>query len=305
VERYRAKVLKLTPIGVKIRRRRDGAEDGYVLVAVIFMMALLVLSLSVAVPRVRQDIHRDRELETLHRGKQYIRAVRVYYRKFHRYPPSIDALEKTNDIRFLRKRYIDPITGKDDWHPIQFGQNQVPIAMGFFGSAISFSSVAGTGPSGTTASGTNGSGLGSVSGFSGDGGDGFGSTMGNSTFGRSGNSTMGNSNFGTSGNYSNGNDGSSNSGTNGQTFGGAGIIGVSIPLDKQSLLRYKKQDHFNLWEFTFDPAMDLRASQLGSTAGTPSSSANGNSSGPPTGSGTAGNNSNGTNSNPSGTNGSQ
>src|SRR5215469_9718315 len=59
VERCRTTVLKLSPIEVRMCRRHDEAEDGYVLVAVIFMMALLVLSLSVAMPRVKQDIQRD------------------------------------------------------------------------------------------------------------------------------------------------------------------------------------------------------------------------------------------------------
>ena len=106
------------------------------LVAVIFMLALLIISLAVALPKVREDIQRDRELETMHRGKQYVRAIQLYYRKFGAYPPNVDALVKTNDIRFLRKKYIDPTTGKDDWKPILFGQNKTPTAMGFFGQPL-------------------------------------------------------------------------------------------------------------------------------------------------------------------------
>ena len=44
---------------------------------------------------------------------QYSRAVEKYYKKFGRYPSRIEELENTNNIRFLRKRYKDPITGKD------------------------------------------------------------------------------------------------------------------------------------------------------------------------------------------------
>ena len=65
-----------------------------------------------------RSIQRDRDLETFHRGMQYRRAIQLYYRKFHAYPPNVDALVNTNDIRFLRKKYIDPMTGKDDWKPI-------------------------------------------------------------------------------------------------------------------------------------------------------------------------------------------
>src|SRR5215469_7013541 len=138
-------------------RRAHSSEDGYVLVAVVFMTAVLILSLAVALPKVREDIQRDRDEETMQRGKQYVRAVQLYYRKFHAFPPSVDALVKTNDIRFLRKRYADPVTGRDDWKPIMFGQNKVPTAMGFFGQPLGGSSLAGTGPSGGNGlNGTNG-----------------------------------------------------------------------------------------------------------------------------------------------------
>jgi type II secretory pathway pseudopilin PulG len=200
-------------------------EGGYVLVAVIFMMAILVLSLSVALPRLRQDIQRDHELETLRRGKQYIRAVQLYYRKFHRYPPDASALENTDGVRFLRKNYLDPITGKDDWQPIQFGENKVPM-MGLFGKPIVITPTPGAG------SGVN----------SGDSG---------STFGK-GSSTAASS--------------ASNQGSaNGQTFGGAAIIGFSIPSEKASILRYKLQDHYRLWEFVYDPTQDLSASAVNSS----------------------------------------
>jgi type II secretory pathway pseudopilin PulG len=116
------------------RRRAKPSEDGYMLLAVVFLLTLLTLALSIAVPRMSKAIQRDREVETMHRGKQYIRGIQLYYRKFHAYPPSVDALVKTNEIRFLRKRYIDPMTGKDDWKPILFGQNKAPTAMGFFAS---------------------------------------------------------------------------------------------------------------------------------------------------------------------------
>jgi type II secretory pathway pseudopilin PulG len=134
-------------------RRVKPSEEGYILVAVMIMVALLIISMAVAVPKVASDIQRDRELETYHRGMQYRRAIQLYFRKFQRYPPNVDALVKTNEIRFLRKKYIDPTTGKDDWKPVLFGQNKTPMAMGLFGQplgGIGFGGgvLAGTGPAG-------------------------------------------------------------------------------------------------------------------------------------------------------------
>src|ERR1700730_7126494 len=107
-----------------IRRPRKTSEDGFMLLAVICLLALMTLALSVAIPRVIADIQRDRELETMQRGKQYTRAIQLYYRKFRRYPPNIDALVNTNEIRFLRKKYVDPTTGKEEWKLIMQGQNK-------------------------------------------------------------------------------------------------------------------------------------------------------------------------------------
>ncbi len=117
--------------------RPKPSEKGYILIAVIFLLALLILAMSIALPNISKQIERDREIETMHRGKQYVRAIKLYHKKFGNYPPNVDALVNTNQIRFLRKKYIDPITGKNEWKPIHLGQNKLPTAFGFFGQADS------------------------------------------------------------------------------------------------------------------------------------------------------------------------
>jgi hypothetical protein len=44
---------------------------------------------------------------------QYSRAIRRFISANGRYPDSVEELESTNNIRFLRKRYKDPITGRE------------------------------------------------------------------------------------------------------------------------------------------------------------------------------------------------
>jgi type II secretory pathway pseudopilin PulG len=264
-------------------RGHRASEQGYIMLIAIFFIALLVISLAVAAPKIARSIQRDRDVETFHRGMQYRRAIQLYYRQFHAYPPSVDALVGTNNVRFLRKKYLDPITGQADWKPIAFGQNKTPTAMGFFGQPLAgnASTVAGIGPSGGAAGmpGTTAPGGG---GFS-SGGFSSGSSSGsNSIFSSSdtssdqspstggagsadssgGGSSATGSTTGTSSGATGGTAGGATgstgttSGSSGPTFGGAGVIGFSPASSKASILVYKKKQHYNEWEFTYDPLSD-------------------------------------------------
>ena len=109
---------------------------------------------------------------------------------------NMDALVKPTgmaNVRFLRKKYVDPTTGKDEWKPIHFGQNKAPTAMGFFGQPLAGSSIAGVGPgAGGGIPGAQSIGGGSGFGSSGAGGSSFGgSGMSGSGFGGSGQGAMG------------------------------------------------------------------------------------------------------------------
>jgi len=221
------------------------SEEGYMLVAVIFMLALLTIALSIGGPKIAKQIQRDREVETMQRGKQYTRAIRMYYKKFQAYPPNLDALVKTNEIRFLRKKYVDPTTGKEEWKAIHFGQAKTQT-MGFFGQPLAGtgmaggSLMAGIGPSG--GNGLNGAspiGGGSIFGAGGPQG---GSPGAPGSPGVSGANPDPNAIGGDS---------------SGQTFGGVGIIGFSPNSPKQSILVLKKKNHYNEWEFVYDPLSEM------------------------------------------------
>ena len=103
------------------RRQRDG---GYLLLAILLMMAFMVIAATVEAPRMVQQIKRDREEEMIHRGTEYARAIKKFYKKFGRYPATLEQLDNTNQIRFLRKRYKDPLTKDGKWKLLNYGDIQ-------------------------------------------------------------------------------------------------------------------------------------------------------------------------------------
>ena len=134
------------------------------------------------------EIKRDREEELIHRGMQYSRAIQ-HYKKFNRYPTRIEDLEDTNEVRFLRKRYKDPITGKD-FKLLHYGEAKLTLS-----NLLGGGGIPGANPIGG-ASGLNGaSGFGGAGGLGGGGGlngsSGFGSSSG---FGGGTNGGFGSSN---------------------------------------------------------------------------------------------------------------
>ena len=244
--------------------------------AVLFMLTVLIIAMAAAAPRIATARQREKENDLVRRGQQYAMAIRRFYKKFGRYPSSVDQLENTNNIRFLRRRYLDPLTGKDDWTPIQFGQARP--ALGFFGQKVVTTgglspSGPGLGPS-TIGTGTN-SGLSPAtnSGF----GPGTNSTLGSSGSNNSstpfGSSASTNSNSpGTSSNSPSGPAGTasnpfSTDQLSGKTFGGGAIVGVSVPSQKESLKEYQQQKHYNEWQFVYDPTMDPTLRGAGIAAG--------------------------------------
>ena len=79
-------------------------------------------------------VREQRERESERRAKQYVRAIRLFYKKNNTYPPSMKALENTNMIRYLRQKYTDPLTGKE-YRLIGVGQNKTTVK-GFFGQPL-------------------------------------------------------------------------------------------------------------------------------------------------------------------------
>jgi type II secretory pathway pseudopilin PulG len=113
----------------------DG-EQGFMLMGLIVAMAIILLMLGIAASEAAFTIRREREMESARRANQYVRAIRRFYLKNgNRYPVSVEQLENTNHIRYLRQRYVDPLTRKADYRPIAVGQNKT-TAKGFFGEPL-------------------------------------------------------------------------------------------------------------------------------------------------------------------------
>ncbi|HZC44378.1 MAG TPA: type II secretion system protein, partial [Acidobacteriaceae bacterium] len=117
--------------GIGSARARSG-EQGYLLLGLLFLFVIILIGLALAAPKMAKEIQREKEVETVHRAEQYKRAIQLYYRKFGAYPTSISQLKETNQVRFLRQDYIDPMTGKKDWKLLHLGQVQM-TTLGFFG----------------------------------------------------------------------------------------------------------------------------------------------------------------------------
>ena len=231
------------------------------------MVALILVALAVAAPVVARDLRRDKEVESMHRAQQYVRAIRLYQRKFpNQYPASIEALEKSNNVRFLRKQYVDPLTGKADWRIIHVGENKTKVSVFFgeplgglntsgggsgLGSAAGLASGAqATAPVVATTSGTAGPVNALAAGFGGATSTAGGSTTPTSTPSTGG--TQSSSGFGN---------------------GGAGpIMGVGSSRSGDSILNVNDQTTYETWEFLYDPLIELlyKKGQLG---GGPSSTA--------------------------------
>ena len=105
--------LSLDRNGKKMKNRKN--EEGHVLLVLMMLSTLLFISLGAAIPNTLQIGQREREEELLFRGKQYIQAIKLFFGQFGRYPTTVKELIKTDNMRFLRQAYKDPMTRNGKW----------------------------------------------------------------------------------------------------------------------------------------------------------------------------------------------
>jgi hypothetical protein len=228
---------------------------------------LLVLMLAVAVLTItmlevaqnyRRSIMREREVEMIHRGVQYERAVRIYYRKNNgAFPTSIEQLENTNKVRYLRKRYKDPMSPDGQWqiaHVTDIKLTGFTLA----GAAGAASAAAGstglTGAAGsaalaaTSALQANSSNLTSTGSGTAPGTDSSNPGTGtSSTGGQTAGTATGNGPADTNGTSSNG---------AGPVLGGGPMLGVISKSKAEGIHSFNDKSHYNEWYFIYDPSQD-------------------------------------------------
>jgi len=99
-------------------------EQGYAIVLVLLMATLMLIATMAVAPNILNQGRREREKEMIWRGKQYVRGIKMYYRKTGKFPTSLEDLTKPKigNIRFMRRAYKDPMNAKDgEWRLIYVG----------------------------------------------------------------------------------------------------------------------------------------------------------------------------------------
>ena len=236
----------------------QNSQRGYMLITLMLALALITIGLLTVLPEIGQQIRRDREEEMRHRGTAYMRAIQHFYKKFGRYPSRIEELENTNNIRFLRKRYKDPINRDSAGHERDFKllhQTDISLNNGPVLGQVPGQSLPGQGGFGGPQGGLGGlGGLGAQPGGLQQTGNPAAQTPAGGDAGNppSANSSSGDaSDTGGNSNSPGSSSSSSNSGFNGPTFGGGPILGVASASKAKSIRVFYDKNHYNDWLFIY------------------------------------------------------
>lgn len=239
--RFKSRIQRTSPA-------RQGSR-GYILISLMLFLSLLAVAALAVLPSMAFQVKRDREEEMIHRGVAYSRGIRRFYKKFGRYPMRIEELEDTNNLRFIRKHYTDPmnvVEGKEqDFKILHMADVLGLIPTGLAGGGV----VPGT----TGAPGFSQSGSGQPQQTQTQ----TGTTASNAGTAASTTVTDTTSDTGSSDSSNTSSQNPSTSGFNGPTFGGGPVLGVASASKKQSVREFCKKTHYNEWKFIYDPSRDI------------------------------------------------
>jgi hypothetical protein len=261
--------MKFTSSNLTSRRR----QDGFALMMVMLLTTLVLLGAIVAAPYVRTDRQREKEEEMIWRGKQYVRGIKLYYRKNGRFPTSVDDLikPKVGSVRYMRQAYKDPVNKEDGaWRMIYIGPGGQLIGSLRPPQTFQIPGIAGQQPG--VPAGNN---LQQGSSF---GSSGFGQSSAPKTNAASGGTNNGGQPNSTAGGQTGApsTDDAANATPSGLVNGdsplmGGNIIGVGSKINKRSVIVYDKAKNYRLFEFVWNPSKDLAnaLNQAGAQPGAP------------------------------------
>jgi hypothetical protein len=111
--------------GLANHRKGRPSEAGFTFLLALFMVVAITVGAEVVLQNMATEGRRQREQEVVWRGNQWVRAIRMYYRKTGHYPQTADDLEMgLPDLHFLRPAaYKDPMNPDDSWRFIYTSGN--------------------------------------------------------------------------------------------------------------------------------------------------------------------------------------
>ena len=228
------------------------SEQGYILIMMMLFITILAIGAAAIAPAIAFQVKRDREEEMIHRGVQYSRAIRRYVKKFGRYPTRIEELENTNNLRFLRRKYKDPVTGQD-FKILHMGDVRLTFgaginpAMGAVPGVPTLGGAANFGPAqqrmAATAAVTAAANATLQNISQPDSSDNPGQPASGDAQAKSDKSEAQP-------------DAAPKSPFSGPTFGGGPIVGVASTSKDKSIREFNKKNHYDQWQFIYDPSSD-------------------------------------------------
>jgi hypothetical protein len=245
-------------MAMRNRRKKNAvaSQHGFALMMVMFLTTLVLLGAMAAAPFIRTERQREKDEVLIWRGKQYVRGIKLYYRKTGRFPTSVDDLTKPKlgSLRFMRQAYDDPMNKADgSWRFIYVGPGGQLIGSLKPQQPFQLPGQPGT-PAGANPQQT-----------SAFGGSGFGQPAQGQAGAQPGATQSGaNAQPGTgtpSSNAVSADDAAANAAPSGLVSDtpliGGNIIGVASKINKRSIIVYDKATNYRLFEFIWNPSKDL------------------------------------------------
>ncbi len=108
------------------------SRRGYTLVALMVGLTVMLVLIAAVLPLASVQAQRDREEELIFRGLQIAEGIRVFRRKYGRYPTTVKEMFEVRP-RTLRKLWKDPMTKDGQWGIISIAGAPLPGQAGMPG----------------------------------------------------------------------------------------------------------------------------------------------------------------------------